>query len=72
MTAALNGVNYFDTDRQASTLFSWTAGKPTPDDIACEKSRLEALYECELIIHHVDHPVIQGKKYTRVTWAEKV
>lgn len=68
----LNGVNYFNADRQASTLFSWTAGKPTADDIAYEKGRLEALYGCELMIHHVDHPVIGGKKYTRVTWAEVV
>lgn len=67
---AINGVNYFNADRQASTLFSWTGGQPTADEIACEKSRLEALYGCQLMIHSVDHPVIQGKKYTRVTWAE--
>jgi hypothetical protein len=61
-------IGKFDTMLSGASLFSWTQAKVETSDLEAERSRLEAVFDCKIIMYSVDHPLIRGKKYTRVTW----
>jgi hypothetical protein len=50
-----------------SSLFVFVA---TPEDIEDERQRMEAEQGMVLVVCEIEHPILAGKRCTRVTWKE--
>lgn len=51
-----------------ASLFTWDADKA---DIEAERQRLEQNYQRKIEVHEIDHPMISGRRCTRVSWREE-
>jgi hypothetical protein len=49
----------------AASLFLFVASL---DDIDQERQQMEAIHECDLLVHEVTYPTHSGARCTRVTW----